>query len=61
MAIRCQPCQAVLGAEVEGVDLRQFPDAATIDVLEEASACALNVAVWDFRFRAMVTPFLDSQ
>src|SRR5215475_5773566 len=36
MAIRCQPCQAVLGAEVEGVDLRQVPDAATIDVLEEA-------------------------
>jgi alpha-ketoglutarate-dependent taurine dioxygenase len=36
MAIRCQPCQAVLGAEVEGVDLRQIPDAATIDVLEEA-------------------------
>ena len=36
MAIRCQPCQAVLGAEVEGVDLRQVPDEATIDVLEEA-------------------------
>jgi alpha-ketoglutarate-dependent taurine dioxygenase len=36
MAIRCQPCQAVLGAEVEGVELRQAPDAATIDVLEEA-------------------------
>src|SRR5437879_5480531 len=36
MAIRYQPCQAVLGAEVEGVDLRQIPDAATIDVLEEA-------------------------
>jgi len=36
MAIRCQPCQAVLGAEVEGVDLRQVPNAATIDVLEEA-------------------------
>ena len=36
MAIRCQPCQAVLGPEVEGVDLRQVPDAATIDVLEEA-------------------------
>src|SRR5438093_12864344 len=36
MAIRYQPCQAVLGAEVEGVDLRQAPDAATIDVLEEA-------------------------
>src|SRR5215475_15894034 len=36
MAIRCQPCQAVLGAEVKGVDLRQVPDAATIDVLEEA-------------------------
>src|SRR5262245_47442159 len=35
MAIRCQPCQAVLGAEVEGIDLRQVPDAATIDVLEE--------------------------
>ena len=36
MAVRYQPCQAVLGAEVEGVDLRQIPDAATIDVLEEA-------------------------
>ena len=36
MAIRCQPCQAVIGAEVEGVDLRQVPDAVTIDVLEEA-------------------------
>ena len=36
MAIRCQPCQAVLGAEVDGVDLRQVPDEATIDVLEEA-------------------------
>jgi alpha-ketoglutarate-dependent taurine dioxygenase len=36
MAIHCQSCQAVLGAEVEGVDLRQVPDAATIDVLEEA-------------------------
>ena len=36
MAVRCQPCQAVLGAEVEGVHLRQVPDAATIDVLEEA-------------------------
>src|SRR5215510_14518795 len=36
MAIRCQPCQAVLGAEVEGVDLRQVPDAATIDMIEEA-------------------------
>ena len=39
MAIRCQPCQAVLGAEVEGVDLRQVPDATTIDVLEEALEC----------------------
>src|SRR5437867_11218597 len=39
MAIRCQPCQSVLGAEVEGVDLRQIPDAATIDVLEEALEC----------------------
>jgi hypothetical protein len=38
MAIRCQPCQAVLGAEVEGVDLRQIPDAATIDAIEEALA-----------------------
>jgi alpha-ketoglutarate-dependent taurine dioxygenase len=36
MAICSQPCQAVLGAEVAGVDLRQVPDAATIDVLEEA-------------------------
>ena len=36
MAMRCQPCQAVLGAEVEGVDLRQVPDAATIDGIEEA-------------------------
>jgi alpha-ketoglutarate-dependent taurine dioxygenase len=26
MAIRCQPCPVVLGAEVEGVDLRQVPD-----------------------------------
>src|SRR5215813_8787594 len=36
MAIHCQPCRAVLGAEVEGVDLRQVPDAATIDAIEEA-------------------------
>jgi alpha-ketoglutarate-dependent taurine dioxygenase len=36
MAIRCQPLQAVLGAEVTGVDLRQVPDAATIEALEEA-------------------------
>jgi hypothetical protein len=31
MASRCQPCQAVLGARVEGVDLRQVPDAETIE------------------------------
>ena len=36
MAIRCQPLQAVLGAEVTGVDLRQVPGAATIEALEEA-------------------------
>jgi alpha-ketoglutarate-dependent taurine dioxygenase len=36
MAIRCQPCQTVLGAEVAGVDLRQVPDAETIEALEEA-------------------------
>jgi hypothetical protein len=30
--------------------------------LTAASAtCALNVAGWDFRFFAMITPFLDSQ
>ena len=50
MAIRCQPCQAVLGAEVEGVDLRQVPDAATIDALNHSTgdsythAAALEVA-----------------
>jgi len=36
MAIRFQPCDAVLGAEVAGVDLRQEPDAQTIEAVEDA-------------------------
>lgn len=36
MAITCKPCEAVLGAEVDGVNLRQVPDAKTIEALEDA-------------------------
>jgi len=35
MAITCKPCEAVLGAEVAGVDLRQVPDAQTIEAIED--------------------------
>jgi alpha-ketoglutarate-dependent taurine dioxygenase len=36
MPICFQPCEAVVGANVLGVDLRQVPDAATINELEDA-------------------------
>src|SRR6478752_786045 len=40
-------------------------DASSLIVLSPLTAAnatwALNAALWDFRFRAMVTPFLDSQ
>ena len=36
MTLRFIPMGAVIGAEVEGIDLRQVPDAATIDAVEDA-------------------------
>ncbi len=36
MTFNCKPCDAVIGAEVEGIDLRHVPDAATIEALEDA-------------------------
>jgi alpha-ketoglutarate-dependent taurine dioxygenase len=36
MPIRFKPCKAVLGADVEGVDLRRVPDASTVEAIEEA-------------------------
>ena len=40
-----------------------MPNANSLTVLSPFTAanatCALNVAVWDFRFLAMITPFLD--
>ena len=36
MAIHFKPCDAVLGAEVIGIDLRQVPEAQTIEAVEDA-------------------------
>lgn len=36
MAISFKPCEAALGAEVEGIDLCQVPDAKTIEAVEDA-------------------------
>lgn len=30
MPLKCNPCEAVIGAEVEGIDLWQMPDSATL-------------------------------
>lgn len=35
MTIRFKSCESVIGAKVEGVSLRQLPDEATIEVVEE--------------------------
>jgi len=36
--------------------------AESLVTLDRANAtCALKAALWDFRFRAMLAPFLDSQ
>ncbi len=35
MAMRFKPCESVLGAEIEGVSLRQLPDEATIEAVED--------------------------
>jgi len=35
MAVRFIPCESVIGAEVEGVSLRQLPDEASIEAVED--------------------------
>lgn len=35
MTIRFKSCESVIGAKVEGVSLRQLPDEATIEVVED--------------------------
>ena len=51
----------VAPTHAEGRDVTGIIRAKLSHLAAASATWALNVAMWDFRFRAMITPFLNSQ